>query len=94
MTVELIIRNLLWKTTLKKRNASWELRQSIDPAGDLLTAENLRESGRKVIAVVVHQMVFVASKLVSDLLRYPSDVLFWEFSVADLNALSRTMGWR
>lgn len=67
---------LLWKTSLKKRNARGELCQSVDPAGNLLSAKYLSEGRRKVIAVIVHQMIFVSSKLISYLLDYPPDILF------------------
>lgn len=42
----------------------------------------------EVIAVVVHQMVFVASKLVADFLNYPADLVFGEIGAADLYTLS------
>lgn len=48
----------------------------------------LSQRTREVIAVVVHQMVFVASKLVADFLNYPADLVFGEIGAADLYTLS------
>lgn len=42
-----------------------------------------------MIAIVVHEMVFVTAELISYFLYYPSDVFVWKFCVADVNALSK-----
>lgn len=40
-----------------------------------------------MITIVVHEVVFVAPKLVADLLNYPADFVFGEIGAADLYAL-------
>jgi hypothetical protein len=42
-----------------------------------------------MITVVVHQVVFVPSKLVPDFLDYPSDIFFGKFCVSYLDALPK-----
>lgn len=43
---------------------------------------------REVIAIIIHQMIFIASKLISYFLNYPSDILFGKFCTSYLNTLS------
>lgn len=63
------------------------MREPVHPVGDLHAAQDLREGTRKVIAVVVHQVVAVAAKLVAQLLHNPANLLGGKVCAADLYAL-------
>lgn len=63
------------------------MRQSVHPVGNLLAAQDLRQGTGKVVAVVVHQVVAIAAKLVAQLLHNPSNLLRRKVGAANLYAL-------
>lgn len=61
---------LFRQTTLQKWNTGAEICQSIHPARYFSSTQQLRERGRKMVAVFVHQVVGVPLELLSKLLHY------------------------
>ena len=66
------------------------MRQPIHPVGDLLAAQYLRQSTGKVVAIVVHQVVPVASEFIAQLLDDPSNLLRRKVCAPDLYALAES----
>lgn len=64
------------------------MRQPIHPRWNFLTAQNLCQRTGEMIAIVVHQMVSIATKLIPNLFYNSSNFVFVEISTADLNTLS------
>lgn len=77
----------LGQTSLQEWHTRTKVRQSIHPVGNLLAAQDLRQGTGKVVAVVVHQVVAIAAKLVAQLLHNPSNLLRRKVGAANLYAL-------
>lgn len=66
------------------------MRQSVHPIGDLHSAQDLCQRTRKVIAVVVHQVVPIASEFIPQLLHNATHLFGGKVSATDLYALPET----
>lgn len=75
------------QAALEERHAGTEVGQSVHPGRDLFTAQDLGQGARKVVAVLVHQVVAVAAVLVAQLLDNLAHVYLVEVRVAHQYAL-------
>lgn len=64
------------------------MRETVHPIRNLLSTQDLREGAREVIAVVVHQVVAIATELVAQLLHNPADLFRCKVRTSDLYALA------
>lgn len=63
------------------------MRKSVHPIRNLLATQDLRKGAREVIAVIVHQVVAIAAKLVAQLFHNPADLFGGKVGASDLYAL-------
>lgn len=75
------------QAALKERHARTEVGQSVHPGRDLLSAQDLGQGAREVVAVLVHEVVSVPAELVAQLLNNFAHVHLVEVRVAHQDAL-------
>lgn len=83
---------LLGEAALEEGDAGAEVGQAVHPAGDLLPAQDLSQSRREVITVLVHQMVRVAFVLLAQFFHNLIHIFFCEVCGAQGNGFFEFKG--
>lgn len=83
---------LLGEAALEERDTGAEVGQAVHPAGDLLPTQDLSQSSREMITVLVHQVVCVAFVFFAQLFHNLIHILFCEVCGAQCNGFFEFKG--